>query len=45
MKKNNGLLKNFIRRFDFGIMGLQETNLNWNVLKPEMHWEERSFGW
>lgn len=44
-KVKNDLLRHFLKTYDFDIMGLQETNLNWHMLQAKDQWEERTIGW
>ena len=44
-KAKNDRLRQFLKKYEFDIMGLQETNLNWNKVGAIDTWEERTMGW
>ena len=44
-KAKNERIRNFIKNYEFDIMGLQEINLNWSQVPPKEQWDERSLGW
>ena len=44
-KAKNDRMKAFFKKYNFDIMGLQETNLNWEKVPTQDQWEERTLGW
>ena len=44
-KAKNDRLRNFLKNYNFDIMGFQETNLNWDQVQSKDQWEERTMGW
>ena len=44
-KAKNDRLRTFLKNYNFDIMGFQEINLNWDKIKPQDQWDERTMGW
>ena len=44
-KAKNDRLRQFLKGYNFDIMGFQETNLNWDQVQPKDQWDERTMGW
>ena len=44
-KAKNERIKQFLKKYDFDIIGLQEVNLNWDKIGPVDQWDERTIGW
>ena len=44
-KAKNSLLQQFLLKYEFTIMALQETNVNWTQLHTSDSWNERTIGW
>ena len=39
-KAKNDRLQQFLKMYNFDIMGLQETNLNWDYVQAKDQWDE-----
>ena len=44
-KAKNDRIRKFLKKYDFDIMGFQESNLNWDMIQPKDQWDERTLGW